>query len=342
MAKIRTVLGDIAPEEIGYSLTHEHLRYAYSGHQIDHHHLWDPKAVAAEVGAVVREGRTEHGINLLVDMSPIDIGRHPEFIAEVSRQSGTHIVACTGFFPEDQGMGIPYYWRRQTAEYIAEMLIADIEVGMVHDGQLTPYKAGTLKASTGGIARDVFGLNEQGRHIGPYDEKAIMAVAMAQRKTGACVNTHTQPADYALYNPGLELLDALEEGGADPTRVVIGHAFVHPNLEQLKDICARGAALQIDHIGIPWQNDSAEALDEMIADAVVALAEAGYLDRLLFSYDRFFKYVHGPVEPSALTNEEVPIGYIFDSFVPRLKGKGFGDSELQQVLVDNPRRLFSF
>ncbi len=141
-----------------------------------------------------------------------------------------------------------------------------------------------------------------------------------------------------------ELLDELECGGADPAKIIIGHAFVHPQIGQLEAICARGACLQIDHIGIPWQNESAEQLDELIADAVCSLAEMGYLDRLVFSYDRFFSHSRGPVteeEPEQL-NELVPIGYIFDRFAPRLQKKGFGPNELRRVLVDNPRRLLAF
>jgi len=300
------------------------------------------RILATEVGGVLGAGKTEHGIDLLVDMTPIDIGRHPEFMAEVSRQSGVHVVACAGFFPQDGAMGIPYYWRRQTAEYIAEMLIADIRDGMMHDGALTPYRAGILKAATGGLKPNAFPVNDNGRHIGDVEEKVLKAIAIAQRETGVAVNTHTQPADYAFFNPGIELLDALEEGGVDPARVIIGHAFVHPDIDQLKEICARGASLQIDHIGIPWQNDSAEALDEMIAVAVCQLADLGYLDRLLFSYDRFFKYLRGPLEPDNLTNEEVPLGYLFEVFAERLRGKGFGDAELHQVLIANPRHLLSF
>jgi len=177
-----------------------------------------------------------------------------------------------------------------------------------------------------------------------HERKTIAAVARAQRKVGCAINTHTQPMDYAVTNPGLELLDLLEETGADPARVIIGHAFVHPRLDQLEAICRRGACLQIDHIGIPWQNESAAQLDELIASAVVALADKGYLDRLVFSYDRFFAHARGPVteeEPEQL-NELVPMSYIFDTFAPRLAAKGFGRRELETVLIDNPARLLAF
>jgi phosphotriesterase-related protein len=345
MATIRTVLGDIPPASAGVTLTHEHLRYAYAGCEFDHHNVWDFEETAREVSDVVAKGDREYGIHTLVDLTPAEIGRHPELFAEVSRRSGTNVVATAGFFPESSGMGIPFHWRRVSAEYTAEVLVRDLTEGMVYDGKLTPYCAGILKASTGGLgAAQQTPIGPDGRRIGEHERRVIKAIAMAQREVGCCVNTHTQPMDYAVTNPGIELLDELEQGGADPTRVIIGHAFVHPHIHQLLEICERGASLQIDHIGIPWQNESAEQLDELIANAVCALADRGYLDRLVFSYDRFFSHARGPVtdeEPEQL-NELVPIGYIFDSFAVRLAKKGFGKEELNKVLVENPARLVAF
>jgi phosphotriesterase-related protein len=345
MSRIRTVLGDIDPATAGIALTHEHIRYAYPGCEFDHRNVWDFDATATAVAAVLQDGRDGYHIGTVVDLTPAEIGRHPELIAEVSRRSGMHIIATTGFFPESTGMGILFHWRRQSAEYIADMLRRDLIEGMVYDGRLTPYRAGILKVSTGGLGPDQpTPIGDDGRRIGYHERHMIDAVAMAQRSLGCAINTHTQPMDYALTNPGVELLELLEAAGADPTRVIIGHAFVHPRIEQLVAICERGGNLQIDHIGIPWQNESAEALDELIADAVCELASRGYLDRLVFSYDRFFSHARGPVtesEPEQL-NELVPIGYLFDAFAPRLARKGFGAHELRQVMVDNPRRLLAF
>lgn len=342
MAKIRTVLGDIAPEQAGITLTHEHIRYAYAGSQNDHRYLWTVESLADDIAPAVKSGRDDFGITAMVDMTPPDIGRNPELLAEVSRRSNTHIIATAGFFPQVDGMGIPYHWRRMPIEYIAEELARDITEGMVYDGKLTPYKVGMLKAATGGTSNNQAGMGANNRHIGFYEDRVIRAVARAHKMTGVTINTHTQPMEYKQRNPGLELLDLLEEEGADPSRVIIGHAFVHPDHDQLEAICQRGACLQIDHIGIPWQHDSAEELDELIANAVCHLADRGYLDRLVFSYDRFFSYVHGaPGEPD-LENENVPVGYIFDTFAPRLASKGFGKAELHRVLVENPARLLAF
>lgn len=345
MAIIRTVLGDIDPATAGSTLTHEHIRYAYAGCEYDHRNVWDFEHVAADVGRQFAEFRETCGFTTVVELTPPEIGRHPELFAEISRRSGVNIVATTGFFPENNAMGIPFHWRRQQKQDVINMLLRDLTEGMVYDGRRTPYRAGILKAATGSLsAKTRTPVNAKGRRIGQVEEHVISAIAAVQRQIGCAINTHTQPLDYAVCNPGLELIDELEEGGADPTRVIIGHAFVHPDIGQLKAICERGANLQVDHIGIPWQNDSRQQLDELIAIAVCELAEMGYLDRIVFSYDKFFSHSRGPVtehEPEQL-NELVPNDYLVTEFAPRLASKGFGAAELRQVMVDNPKRLLAF
>ena len=340
MPAIRTVLGDVAPSEVGITLTHEHVRYAYQGCEFDHNNVWDFDTMADEVGRSVRHMAEGCGVRTMVDLTPPDIGRHPALLAEVSRRGRVNIVATTGFYAE--GMGIGFYWRRKSVDYIAEVMVRDLTEGMVYDNRLTPHRAGVIKVATGAMAETRPSAN--GLRIGPYEERVIRAAARAQKKTGAPIGTHTQPADYKVTNPGIEMLDLLEAEGADPGKVMMGHVFIKPQYEQLRTLCERGAVLQIDHIGIPWMSPSVEALDEQIATLVCRLADDGYLDQLVFSYDRFFSHGRGPitVEEPDQDNTRVPVGYLFESFAPRLAKKGFGKAELHKVLVENPARILAF
>jgi phosphotriesterase-related protein len=342
MAVIRTVLGDIPPAEAGITLTHEHIRYAYQGCEFDHRNIWDLDQVADEIGRAARIMVTEYGIRTIVDLTPPDIGRHPELLTEVSRRSGAQVIAATGFYAE--GMGIGFYWRRKSVEYIAELMIRDLTEGMVYDNRLTPYRAGIIKVATGGMGPEPTSLGPKGRRIGPYEDRVIRAAARAQRQTGCAIGTHTQPRDYKVTNPGIEMLDILEEEGANPGKVMMGHVFIFPEFAQLEALCARGAILQVDHIGIPWMHDSVEELDEQLADLICRLVDRGYLDNIVFSYDRFFSHGRGPItaEEPDQENTRVPLGWLFDSFVPRLAKKGFSKPELDHVLVDNPRRILAF
>ena len=340
MAAIRSVLGDVKPEDAGITLTHEHVRYAYQGCEFDHNNVWDFEAMATEIGRAVRQMAGDYGIKTMVDLTPPDIGRHPELLAEVSRRSGANIIATTGFYAE--GMGIGFYWRRKPIDYIAELMVRDLTEGMVYDNRITPYRAGVIKVASGGMGETP--PQPDGRRIGPVEERIMRAAARAQKKTGAPIGTHTQPADYRVTNPGIEMLDILEAEGADPGKVMMGHVFIKPRLGQLDELCRRGTILQIDHIGIPWMHDSAEQLDEDLAVEICRLADRGYLGQLVFSYDRFFSHGRGPIteEEPDQDNTRVPVGYLFERFAPRLARKGFGKAELHKVLVENPRRILAF
>ena len=59
----------------------------------------------------------------------------------------------------------------------------------------------------------------------------------------------------------------------DPGKVMMGHVFIFPEFAQLEALCARGAILQVDHVGIPWMHDSVEELDEQLADLICRLAD---------------------------------------------------------------------
>ncbi|GAA0438966.1 aryldialkylphosphatase [Acrocarpospora corrugata] len=343
MEVFRTVLGDVSPEKSGVILTHEHLLYGYPGAELDHRTVLDYDNNVSFIAAQVSKGMAEHGYGTLVDMTPPEVGRHPELMAEVARRTGLNVIAITGFFPER--MGVPYYWRRQTVEELTDFFVKDLTEGMVFAWQQTPYRAGAIKIATGqeSVTPMPSPIGPNGRRIHEVEDRVIRAAGRASRIVGCAVNTHTDPMDYRVTNPGIEQLDILEEEGADPAKVIIGHAFVEPNDDQLREILNRGANVQIDHIGIPWRVETAEELDELMANALVGLLADGFGSQIVLSFDRWFYNPRSDVTESdpQLANERVDLGYLFTHFVPRLKSKGVTDEQIQAILVDNPRRVLS-
>ena len=102
-----------------------------------------------------------------------------------------------------------------------------------------------------------------------------------------------------------------------------------------------GSLVQVDHIGIPWRHPDASQLDESMANMMCELADKGYLDQMVITYDRWFFNPRGAAteENPQLLNEKVNLGYLFTKFAPRLRGKGFKDADLEKMLVDNPQRI---
>jgi phosphotriesterase-related protein len=343
VAVIRTVLGDVPSEQAGITLAHEHILYAYPGADLDHRTRFDFEEIADQVAAVAARGREENGITTLVEMTPVEVYRHPPLMRAVSQRSGVHVIAITGFFPET--MGIPYYWRRQTVEELTEFFVTDLTEGMIFQSRQTGIRAGAIKIATGGegVAVDPSPVGPNGRRITTIEDRIIRAAAHAAQAVGCAINTHTDPNDYAVTNPGLEQLDILAEEGADLTKVIIGHAFIKPrDLEQVMEICDRGATVNVDHVGIPWKHDSTDQLDGLLAERVAELVERGYGDRISMSYDRWFFNPRAKVtelDPEFL-NAKVPYSHMFESFLPRLAKLGVPEEVSMNFLVANPRRIF--
>jgi len=343
--KIRTVTGDVPAAQIGRTLTHEHLLYTYPGGEYDHLSAFRLDDAVARIARELREGMDRWGYATIVDMTPCEVGRNPELMKRVAQSTGCNVIAVTGFFPES--MGVPYWFKRQTVEELTDFYVRDITQGMVFAGTQTDIKAGAIKIATGqeGVNPKSSPVGANGRHVSVPEDRLIRAAGRAQKRLGVCINTHTDPMDYLVTNPGIEQLDIIEEEGGDPRKVIIGHAFIEPkSVEQIVDVCKRGANVQVDHIGIPWRHDDTEELDEAMANLMCEVAGRGFLPQMTITYDRWFFNPRGPAteENPQLLNEKVGLGHLFESFAPRLEKKGFRAVDLETMLVDNPRRILAF
>ena len=129
MKKIRTVTGDVPAEKMGRTLTHEHLLYTYPGGEYDHISSFVLDQAVERIANELKAGADEYKYGTLVDMTPAEVGRHPELMKRVSEKTGVNVIAVTGFFPER--MGIPYWFRRQTVEELADFYVRDLTEGMV-------------------------------------------------------------------------------------------------------------------------------------------------------------------------------------------------------------------
>ena len=93
MAFARTVLGDIAPEELGVVYAHEHL-VIHGGRPVQ---LF-PDFQLADVDKAVAELAPAQalGLRTVVDAMPADCGRDVLLLAEIARRSGVHVIAPIG------------------------------------------------------------------------------------------------------------------------------------------------------------------------------------------------------------------------------------------------------
>lgn len=305
MKKVRTVLGDIKPEELGFTYTHEHL--------ISHPPVWkikqDPDLELPEINKAIEELGYFHraGGSSLVEGSTIDYGRDPEGLKYIAKMVPVHIIATTGF---NKGPYHPEWVKEKSIEELADLFVKEIETGMGD----TDIKAGQIKV---GSSYNV---------ITGIEEKVTRAAAIAQKRTGAPVWVHTENGTM-----GLEQLEILKQEGADLSKTVVGHSDRNADPYYHLSILKMGAYIQFDGPGkIKYYPDSVRV--ELIKNII----NNGYSDRLLISGDMGRKsylkaYQGGP-----------GFEYIIKKFIPRLIAEGIDEAIISRIFIENPARWLEF
>ena len=308
---IRTVLGPLDPEDVGACLPHEHLLIDYgellgSPKQVPDTDSPTEKRVIANVRAFASVGGT-----LMVDCTPPGYGRYPDFMAEVSAQTGVHIVACTGGFTEQFAPLHPVV-RALDTDALADVFVRELTEGMGG----TRYRAGAIKVATGEGR-----MTEGEAHI-------FRAASRAHARTGAPIITHT------TNGLGPEQVEFLLREGVDPAKVVIGHLGFEPDPNaDVGTILRRGAYVAFDRVGhhhfFP---------DSHWIELIRFVLDEGYQERVLLSHDAVTEFV-GPEEIAAHTFSDY--AYIMNAFLPALRDAGFEEDILNVLVRENPHRFLA-
>lgn len=247
---VRTVLGDIAPTGLGVCNAHDHL--FLRSPQLPGQELADAEAAAAELSAFRAAGGAA-----VIQWTPYGMGRRAAELPWLARESGVRIVAATGL--------------HQAAHYSPELLarvhgdLAGLFVTELTEGiGGTGPRAGMIK-----VAGGFHGLDRHARHT-------MAAAAEAQRATGAAIGVHLE-----LGTGALDVLDLLcGTLAVPPDRVILGHLNRSPDLVVHRTAAEAGAYLAFD-----GPSRAHHATDWRLPEALAALADAGFGDRILLGGD---------------------------------------------------------
>jgi predicted metal-dependent phosphotriesterase family hydrolase len=297
---VRTVLGDVAADELGRCDVHEHLLMrtpAMPGDELDDAGRSGEEAVALRAA----------GIDALVELTTLGLGRDPSGLAEIARRSGLRIVMATGVQHEGHHPpGDPL--RALDAGALADRFTADLLEGC--DG--TDVRAGVIKVGTGYWS------------ISAFERTVLEAAGEAHRRTGAPVVCHLE-----LGTAALEVLEVLEAAGVPPGRVALAHMDRNPDPGLHLEVAAAGAFVGYDG----WAR-ARNWPDSMLLDCLLAVAEGGGAGSIVLGADvarrRSFRAYGG-----------LPgLDYLPRRVLPRLRSAG-GEPLERAVLVDNPARLLA-
>ena len=342
--KVQTVLGPIEPEDLGVTMTHEHLLSSFDGlsevpeeasqrgkyeapFSIDilgwiHHgqgvnkdnsNLDDIPTIIAEV-----ELYKEFGGSALVDATNIGIGRDPVGLTRISRATGVHVIMGSSFYV---GVTHPADMDERSEESLTEQIAGDVLKGVGNTG----------------IRSGIMGEVGCSWPLNPNERKVLRATARAQRLTGAPILIHpgrdqSSPA---------EIMEIMVESGADPRRVIVGHLErTIFDKKLLKELAETGCFLEYDFFGEETSFFPSAPHIDILNDAqrlniMAWLISEGHGGQLLVSHDIAQR-------KQLVKNGGQGYCYFLEYMAPRMRIKGFEKEEIRRMVVDNPKRALTF
>ncbi|HEX6147603.1 MAG TPA: phosphotriesterase-related protein [Acidimicrobiia bacterium] len=305
-------------DRLGVTLIHEHIFVRNPELELNlPDGEWDPSHA---VETAVRGLKDVHqlGIRTVVDLTVPGLGRDVRLVAGVAERVPVNIIAATGWYTPDV---LPAYFQFHGpgrlidgVDPLVDLFLDDIREGIAGGS----VRAGMIKVMTGaeGLTPDV--------------TRVLSAAAIAHQETGVAITTHSDPA---LRN-GLAQQAFLRERGVAAERIIIGHSGDSEDIAYLRELMDNGSTIGMDRFGMEQVLP-----DERRVRTVVALLELGYADRMVLSHDAAF-YSH--VTPPSWRAKSAPrwrMDTISRRIIPMLRDLGVSPAELEEMLVNNPRRL---
>ncbi len=317
MGRVDTVRGPIDAGALGATLMHEHVFVRSPEVATNWPTGWDRATQVSKAVDRLHELKAA-GIDTIVDLTVVGLGRDIEPVQEVAAQVELNIVVATGLYTYND---LPHYFdyrgapfRPSRVDLLDEFFLHDIENGISGSG----VRPGILKCAT-----DKPGLT-------PGVERVLRAVARVHRATGLPISTHTDTAT----RRGLDQQRVFAEEGVDLARVVVGHSGDTTDLDYLGELLAAGSTLGMDRFGV-----DAYCTTEKRVETVATLCAADWASRLVLSHDAGCHMDWFDDDFLVKVQPNWNFLHISRDVLPALRDRGVSEAHITAMLVDNPRRI---
>ncbi len=342
--KALTVLGPIDPNDLGMTITHEHLlielgaAYVPPVNEEGERQAEEPLALdnlgwvsvnwaSSKDNLVYQDVETAKrevahyknaGGQSLVDATTVGIERDPEALAEISRASDVNIIMGAGFYV---GPSHPKDFSDRSVDSVTEEIIRDVQVGVGDTG----IRCGII----GEIGCSWPWTDDE--------KKSVTAAVAGQRATGAPL----------LIPPGrdqkapAEIVNLIDREGGDLSRTIMSHVDIRIHeREILRELATTGIYIEFDTFGLntPFQPHALELFmpsDSQRITKVKWLIEDGHLERIVLAHDICTKHRQRTYGGHGLD-------YIPANVTNWMKIQGITQAQINTMLIENPRRVLTF
>lgn len=297
---IQTVTGEIKAAELGRTYIHEHIKIDLSGVKNN------PDTNYNDLDGVIAELKElkEKGIDSLVEVTNRGMGRDVAALIRAAKEAKIKVIASTGFYKEPF---LPQYVYEMEEETLSRLLIQDMIKGI--DG--TEVKAHVIGE-----------IGSSHNQFTPMEQKVFRVAVRVHHETGRPISTHT-----TLGTMALEQIEFFQNNNVSLERVIIGHLDLSSDLDYHLRIADTGCYMAFDTVGkVNYQPD------EKRVDHIQALIKRGHLKQIMLSEDLTRK-------SHLKCNGGIGYSYLVDSFIPKLRQAGITQEQVDEMLIENPRRF---
>lgn len=247
----------------------------------------------------------------VVDPTCKGIGRDPQALTRIARETGLNIV-----------MGAGYYLHSSHPDYLSTMTERDITDELIVEANLGIGPDSTRIGLIGEI-----GVSSE---FTKAERRVLRASATASVETGLPLMIHL-PAWFRLAH---EVLDLVAACGQSLDRVILCH--MNPSGKDVayqQSLAERGAYLEYDMLGMDfWYADQTVQCpsDDESATAIAGLFKSGYGCQVLLSQDVFIKMMLCAYGGNGYA-------HVQRHFLPRLLRHGLTETDLSRLMIKNPR-----
>jgi phosphotriesterase-related protein len=304
MAHLITTLGPKRADELAMILPHEHLFVDLRTPDQPGHAQADVAEVVQLMAPEIARARAL-GVTVIVECTPLGVGRRADILAALSAATGMPLVVPTGIYREPW---VPSWAQTANEDELYDWMRSELEGTIEQSG----VQAGFIKLSAG----------DDG--LTACETKILRAAARAAAATGAVIGSHTIRGQVVR-----EQLAIIEAAGYSSQRFIWIHASADPDVATNIEIARHGAWIEYDWIGDP-------STDDAFIARIGRMLDAGLERQILLSQDRGW---YDPAQAGGGTPR--PYTYLSEQFLPKLRAAGVDAETIRQLTVANPFSAFA-
>jgi phosphotriesterase-related protein len=292
---------------LGQTLVHEHILVDFIGADQIRPGRYDAEEAFQKVLPHLAKLKSL-GCDTLVDCTSEYLGRNAELLRRLSQAGNLQIIASTGIYGAAKGKFVPRFVASETAEQLSQRWVREFEHG-IPPGEIRP---GIIK------------IGVDGAPLSSIDAKLVEAAALAHRRTGMVIASHTIGGAAAFAQ-----LELLKGKGVEPSAFIWVHAQAENDTSLHRRAAELGAWVEFDGI-------APQSITQHV-DLVLGMKRAGLLRRVLISQDAGWYNVGQPGG-----GEFRGYDALFTLFLPALRKAGASASDIHTLLVGNPRQALKW